>query len=429
MNVAAGARFGPVFLLPGVSRANALAFLLVDMIVMGVVVFVNVSQVYLMNTKLGIPAAEQGTLTGNLGFWSEITVIALAGVFGILSDKAGRRGVMAAGLLIFAVAYVLFPFADSANGLLGARIVYAVGVAAATCMLTVIVHDYPQERSRGKLVAASGIAGGLGVAVFSAIGGNLPEFFITRGASELEAGYNMHIVLVAICIAAALYAWFGLQAGVPAGHGRRQKTDLLAGFRMAARPRIALLYFSAFAARGDLVVAGTFIVLWGSLSGKAAGMDAAAALSAATLMFVLSSSMSLVWAPVMGYVLDRFDRLLVLAGGGILATAGFAVVGSLDDPLATGVWPAFVFLGIGQASCFYASQAMIGQEAPAENRGAVIGTFSVCGAIGVLMATAVGGRLFDAIGPGAPFMMVAGATALLALAAVAIKTREPAGPA
>ncbi len=419
------ARLGPIYLIPGVTRANALAFLIVDLIVMGVVVFVNVSQVYLMNTKLGIPEAEQGTLTGNLGFWSEVTVIALAGLFGVLADKTGRRGVMSLGLVLFAAAYVLFPLAQTADGLLGARLVYAVGVAAATCMLTVVVHDYPQEKSRGKLVAASGLFGGFGVAVFSAISGNLPGFFTARGATDIEAGYYLHAVVVAICLIAALYSWFGMQAGVPVSASAPRKKSLAIGLKMAARPRIALLYFSAFAARGDLVVGGTFIVLWGSLAGKATGMPAAEALSAATLLFVISSSMSLVLAPVMGFVLDRFDRLLVLAVGGILATAGFAVVGSLDNPLAEGVWPAFVFLGVGQASCFYASQAMIGQEAPAENRGAVIGTFSVFGAVGVLVASGVGGRLFDNIGPGAPFMMVASATGLLAVAALLIRFREP----
>ncbi len=421
------ARLGPIDLIPGVTRANTLAFLIVDLIVMGVVVFVNVSQVYLMNTKLGIPEAEQGTLTGNLGFWSEVTVIALAGLFGVLADKVGRRGVMSAGLVVFAVAYVLFPLSQSANGLLGARIIYAVAVAATTCMLTVIVHDYPQEWSRGKLVAASGLFGGFGVAVFSAISGNLPSLFTARGATDIEAGYYLHSIVIAICLFAALYSWFGMHAGVPASAHAPRKKSLLIGIKMAVRPRIALLYFSAFAARGDLVVAGTFIVLWGSLAGKATGMPAADALSAATLLFVISSSMSLVLAPVMGFVLDRFDRLMVLAVGGLLATAGFIVVGSLDNPLAEGVWPAFVFLGIGQASCFYASQAMIGQEAPAENRGAVIGTFSVFGAIGVLVASGVGGRLFDNIGPGAPFIMVAAATGLLTVGALMLRLRDRPG--
>jgi len=67
---------------------------------------------------------------------------------------------------------------------------------------------------------------------------------------------------------------------------------------------------------------------------------------------------------------------------------------------------------------------LIGQEAPLENRGAVIGAFSACGAVGVLIANGIGGRLFDSIDPGAPFLMVAGATALLAIYAVWVRLRE-----
>jgi hypothetical protein len=39
-------------------------------------------------------------------------------------------------------------------------------------------------------------------------------------------------------------------------------------------------------------------------------------------------------------------------------------------------------------------------------RGAVVGTFSVCGAAGILFVTSIGGRLYDAIAPGAPFIMI-----------------------
>jgi len=53
--------------------------------------------------------------------------------------------------------------------------------------------------------------------------------------------------------------------------------------------------------------------------------------------------------------------------------------------------------------------------------GAVVGTFSACGAVGVLAATGIGGRLFDSIGPGAPFLMVSFATAALCLFAIWVR--------
>jgi hypothetical protein len=65
-----------------------------------------------------------------------------------------------------------------------------------------------------------------------------------------------------------------------------------------------------------------------------------------------------------------------------------------------------------------ASQTLIGQEAPAEHRGSIIGMFSFFGAAGVMFVTSVGGRLFDAIDPSAPFVMVGSINTLLFVAAI-----------
>ena len=418
-----GRKFGPIFLMPGVTPSHTAVFLFADMITIGFVAFVVISQTYLMNAHLGIPEELQGTITGDMGFWSEVAIIGMVWLFGMLADHTSRRLVMSVGLVILGLSYILYPFSESVTHLLICRLIYAAGVAATTCMLTVIVHDYPQHRSRGKLVVTSGIFGGLGAMMAGGLGGRLPDFFIGQGASPIDAGFYMNWVAAGICIVTGLIAAVGMHPGVP---GRERQahgfsTTLIVGFREARDPRVALAYLSAFAARSDLVIVGTFIVLWGTLAGQSQDMDTADALGAATLRFVIASSMSLVWAPIMGILLDRINRITMLAFGAALATVGFFLVGLIDDPLAPSVLPLFFLLGIGQASCFYASQALIGHVAPLDNRGAVVGAFSACGAIGVLVATGVGGRLFDAVGPGAPFIMVSFATAALCLFAIWVR--------
>jgi MFS family permease len=418
-----GRHLGPIHLLPGVTPSHTIVFLFADLVTIGFVAFVVISQTYLMNANLGIPEEVQGTITGDMGFWSEVAIIIMVWFFGMLADHTGRRLVMAGGLIVLGTSYILYPLSESVSDLLMCRLVYAVGVAATTCMLTVIVHDYPQDRSRGKLVVASGICGGLGASLIGVLGGRLPDLFISQGATASAAGFYMNWVAAAICIAAALVTVVGMHPGIP-GRDRKMQSiwkTIAVGFSEARDRRVALAYMSAFAARGDLVIVGTFIVLWGTLAGRAEGMDTAAALGAATLRFVIVSSMSLVWAPVMGYLLDRFDRITMLAFGAAFAALGFCLVGLIENPLDPGVMPLFFLLGIGQASCFYASQALIGHVAPVENRGAVVGTFSACGAVGVLFATGIGGRLFDSIGPGAPFLMVSLATAGLCIYAIWVR--------
>ena len=80
--------------------------------------------------------------------------------------------------------------------------------------------------------------------------------------------------------------------------------------------------------------------------------------------------------------------------------------------------PFFVLLGIGQISAFLGAFSLIGQEAPVAERGSVLGMFSLVGAIGILVATAVGGRLFDQIAPWAPFVLIGIANGVLCIAAL-----------
>jgi MFS family permease len=100
-------------------------------------------------------------------------------------------------------------------------------------------------------------------------------------------------------------------------------------------------------------------------------------------------------------------------------------MGLINDPLGGWIYPASVLLGIGQMSAITASQTLIGQEAPAESRGSVIGMFSFFGAAGVMFITSVGGRIFDAIGPAAPFVLIGSINALLFVAAIVV-SRLPA---
>jgi hypothetical protein len=58
-------RFGPVRLLPSVTPTHVAVFLFIDLITIGFIVFVNISQAYLMNTKLAIPESIQGTISGD----------------------------------------------------------------------------------------------------------------------------------------------------------------------------------------------------------------------------------------------------------------------------------------------------------------------------------------------------------------------------
>jgi MFS family permease len=150
-------------------------------------------------------------------------------------------------------------------------------------------------------------------------------------------------------------------------------------------------------------------------------MPPADALKAGTLMFVSAQVAALVWAPILGPLLDRLDRVTALAICMLLAAIGNLSLLMLADPLAGYAIIFFILLGIGQVSVFLSAQSLIGQEAPAQKRGSVLGAFNLSGAVGILLITWIGGHLFDAIHPSAPFVVVGSINILLMLASLYVR--------
>jgi len=97
----------------------------------------------------------------------------------------------------------------------------------------------------------------------------------------------------------------------------------------------------------------------------------------------------------------------------------------VDDPLDSANIPFFVLLGLGQIAAFLGSTTLIGKEAPAEKRGAIVGAFSVFGAMGILVMSGVGGRLFDTVDPRAPFMVLGLMNLIVMGSAVYVRIRAP----
>ena len=60
--------------------------------------FIPQMQPYLLTEFLHIPEGQQGVVSGDLSFWGEVVIIVMVGVWGTLSDRIGRRPVMALGL-------------------------------------------------------------------------------------------------------------------------------------------------------------------------------------------------------------------------------------------------------------------------------------------------------------------------------------------
>jgi len=413
--------------MPGISRLNAAAFMLASFVTIGFMIFINIGNTYVLIENLGIPKNEQGSVTGLLQIINEISLLLLMPTAGILSDRVGRRPVMIGGLLIMALGYVLYPLATSVNELIFYRFLFAAGVAGAAGMLGTILHDYPQDKSRGKMIALSSIMIVLGSLFVADVFRRLPGIFKDRGLDGITAGqYTFWIAAAGISFCCVLLR-LGLKGGTPTKPEERLPLSVLikSGLKYAKNPRIALAYASAFIGRSDLVILGTFTVLWGTRAGLDQGMDNAEAIRSGTLLFIKANIAALIWSYFIGLIIDRCNRVTSMMIGAALGSIGFTAMILVDDPLAMSATPLILLLGVGQVSCFSCAQALIGQEAPVRERGAVLGTFGLCGALGIIIATGFGGWLFDSWLYAGPFVMVGLANLVIVMFAIIVRLRSP----
>lgn len=429
MAESAAGRLGPIQLKHGVSTGNGLTLLYAAFFSVCLLAFINFAQPYLLSVNLNIPVAEQGSVSGLLAGLQEVMVLLLVAPFGALADRVGRRPVYVFGFIAIGGGYLLCSFATTVPQLAIFRMLFAVGSAAVGTMLAVVPADYPEEGSRGKLIGAVGVCNGLGMALVIPLLGQLPKVFADAGATPVAAGRWAFGSVLVLCLATAAVLKLGLASGRPGQRTAQQGIAGLvkSGLQAARNPRVALAYGSAFASRGDMVVVGAFFSLWVTQASTAAGRSAADALAKAGILFAVVQVSALLWAPVMGLIADRVNRVSAMVFAMGLAAAGFLGIGLVTDPLAPMALVACVCLGIGQMSAITASQVLIGQEADERVRGSVVGVYSFFGALGLVAFTTIGGRLFDLLAPSAPFVMVGAANFCLLIWALVVRTRAPGG--
>lgn len=429
-----GIQFGPrklnLHMVPGVSRLNVYTLLFGSFFGIAMMSFINTCQAYLFEEVLLIPQSEQGVVAGNMTFVSEIVVICTIGLIGAMSDKVGRKPLWVAAFIFLASGYFLYPLAQNVDQLTLFRMLFAVGLACNTAMLPSVANDYPVEESRGKMIAVCFTLNGLGfILVMTPIQQLLGVFVeITDGDVVTTARYWIWTA-AAICLFVAAGLAFGLKSGAPAQLEKRDSilATMKIGLREGKRIRVALAYTAAIVARGDMAVLSTFFVLWLTQAGVNAGMTTADAAQRGLLFYILIQVFALCWLPILGLILDRLDRVLGLAFAMLLAGGGYLSLYLLNDPLGPMMWVCAVLVGMGEMSANLASLTLIGSVAPVKGRGAVIGLFSLCGAVGILMVAKIGGSLSTVYGSIAPFMLVGAANFVVLVLALLVWKFGPAG--
>jgi len=395
-------------LVEGVTKTNFFSICYGALTTIGLLTFISYATNYVLIENLAYERDQIGTIVGNLQVVAEIALLCVFLPIGLLADKIGRRPVYSFGMFAMGLSYFLYPLATGIGELTLYRVIYAIGMGCATGMLGTVTADYPQNHTRGKMIAVTGILNATGVIFVSLVFARMPKNFADMGFDQITAGKYAMWVVAGTCLITSIVVAFGLKKGTPTEEQKKipYKEQIKAGLAEGKNPRIMLAYAAAFVARSDLVILGTFLVLWGVTAGVDAGMSTSEATSVARLLFVTSAMSALIASPIIGYLIDKFDRIVAVSFCMAIAACGYLSMFFVDNVLDPVYRPLFILLGVGQQCAFFAATTLLGQEAPTMKRGAVVGVFNLAGALGILISTGVGGRIFDSIGPSSPFIFI-----------------------
>lgn len=400
-------KFLGIGLSEGVKPLNLATHYYASLFGLSLFLFFGIIQPFVLTTVLKIPQEQQGGITGSLGILNEITLLILTPLFGVLSDKIGRKVIYVFGFLTLGVAAVLYTLLDQTWELYAFRVVTAVGAAAVSGMFATVIADYIIDRDRGKGTGLMGFFNGLGAmfAVLVLLG--LPTFFSRRG---FEFAYSLTLTfyfVAALAFFSSVVLMLGLKGGLVSQTAEKKSFASLAkeGVTAAKNPAILLAYFAAFVSRGDLALVGSFLTLWLNKYGINSGLSEADAARQVSITVVIVQTVALFSAPIVGLMVDRLNAITAVIIAAIIASIGYSSLFLIENPFGSNMKFALILVGFGEIAGVITSQVLIARFAPKEVRGSVIGFFGLCGALGIMTAFGVGGYLFDNWKESAPFLL------------------------
>jgi len=336
--------------------------------------------------------------------WNEIAVSTSITCIGLLSDRIGRRIVYTVGVALMGASIFIHPFAENFLELVIFRIIFALGASASVSMLTAILGDYPSNSARGRAGGIMGLMSGLGALLALFVFLRIPSWIQINGTKG--SGEVMYWLVGGWMLINAMILWAGLSDKInPENKHASVLSVIVDGAKAATNPRVVLAYMASFAARGDSIVLTSFLSLWVHNYESDKGTPEEA-IAYAGVISGIAQVFALVFAVPFGFLADRIDRVFAQLLAAIIAAGGYLMIFLLPAPEGAPIYIAIALVGIGEIGMIVGGQVLIAAEAPTISRGAVSGFFGLMGSLAILLTTKLGGYLFDAWTPTAPFLIV-----------------------
>lgn len=349
-----------------------------------------------LTTTLGAPVQLLGLIEGV----AESTASLLRVYAGWLADKFGRPKLLAvSGYGLSSIAKPFLAISTSWLHVLAIRFADRFGKGIRSAPRDVIIAESTPQEIRGRAFGFHRTMDTTGAVI-----GPLAAYFILRavnGEGGAGAGYRAVFIVGAIpaLLAVAVLAKYVPEKPKEAQPATPPKIKWSA---MSRRLKLFLLVIAVFqlgnSSDAFLIIRATNV-----------GVDVADVL----LIYALFNLVSAVFSLPAGIASDKIGRGPVIILGMLIFAAtyfGFAIA-----PTTGAIWLLFAIYGLYVGLTAGVFRAFAADLAPPELRGTVIGAYFTIEGLALLPASIIAGRLWDAIGPSAPFYFGAATGVIAAL--------------
>ncbi|HEV8597952.1 MAG TPA: MFS transporter [Gemmatimonadales bacterium] len=376
------------------------------LLVLFVTAFVDMVGLTMILPLLPFYARELGasaTLVGLLIAAFSLAQLAVAPVWGRFSDRYGRRPAILAGLLVTAVAYVLFAFAGSLLLLLLSRLLQGVGGGTIGVIQAYVADASPVDRrtkSLGWLSAVTSLGAVAGPAFGSAmiaVGGRSAPGLAAAALALLVAGFAWRFLLESRELTTT-----GGGARTPPISGRAAIGRIVTHWR---EPAARLIWIYAVGIGAFYGTVQTVPLLLGERFGITEH-------NVGYFIMYLGGLGVLIRSLVLGPAVDRLGEARLSRLGILCLATGLAATGLAQGypMLAVG----FTLMPLGTAFLFPCVTGLLSRVVSLQERGLYMGVQHTFGGVSRVAFPVAAGLAMDRFGIGVPFW-IAGLLVLITL--------------
>ncbi len=342
--------------------------------------------------RLGADPFRVGALVSSFA----LAQLSVAPLWGRLSDRYGRRPMILAGLLVSALAYIVFEAADSVWLLFLSRFVQGAG-AGTVGVVQAYLSDSVPRKDRAKALGWLTAATSAGVMAGPAIG-SLAATWGKIGPGYLAAGF---------CVMNLL---FGLR-WLPESKGAKRRGSKEAPPRGTTRRAIVEILRHPRGEVGSVVwIYALGMMAFMAMNGVLAlFLERRFGVTEATIgwFYVFVGGVSLVMRSlVLGPTVRRLGEVRTLRLGALSMALGLAVVPLARNFLELGL--AVLLIPVGTALLFPATTSMVSHRAAENQTGLMMGVQQLFGGVSRMIGPLWAGAAFQELSIEAPFWLAAG---------------------